>query len=75
MEKIILSTPDIFCEHCVETTQNAARSLPGVLAAVTDLESKRVTVVYEPGQVSLEAIEAALEEEGYPVSERIPAAV
>jgi copper chaperone len=75
MEKIILTTPDIFCEHCVETTQNAARALPGVLAAVTDLDSKQVTVVYEPSQVSLDQIEAALDEEGYPVSERMPASV
>ena len=72
MEKIILTAPDIFCEHCVTTTQEAARKLPGVLAAMTDLESKQVTVVYEPSQVSLEAIEAALDEEGYPVSDRIP---
>ena len=75
MQKIILTTPDIFCDHCVTTTQDAARKLPGVLAAVTDLESKRVTVVYEPAQVSLETIEAALEEEGYPVSERTPVPV
>ena len=75
MEKIVLTTPDIFCEHCVTATQEAARKLPGVLAAVTDMESKHVTVVYEPSQISLEAIEAALEEEGYPVSERTPMAV
>ena len=75
MEKIILTTPDIFCEHCVTTTQDAARKVPGVLAAVTDLERKQVTVVYEPAQVTLEIIEAALEEEGYPVSERVPAAI
>lgn len=70
MEKVILTAPDISCEHCVTWTQKAALSLPGVIEAKTDLETKKVTVVYDPAQVTLEAIEAALEEEGYPISER-----
>ena len=70
MEKVVLTAPDISCEHCVTWTQKAALSLPGVIEAKTDLETKKVTVVYDPSQVTLEAIEAALEEEGYPVSER-----
>ncbi len=70
MEKVVLTAPDISCEHCVTWTQKAALNLPGVIEAKTDLETKKVTVVYDPAQVTLEAIEAALEEEGYPISER-----
>lgn len=70
MAEVTLTAPDISCEHCVNTIKKAVGSLPGVQSVEGDPESKRVRVVYDEGRASLDAIERAMAEEGYPVSGR-----
>ncbi len=67
MEQATLVAPDISCDHCIATIKHAVSALDGVSRVEGDPLTKRVTVEYEPASVALSAIEAAMEEEGYPV--------
>jgi copper chaperone len=64
-EETVLSVPDISCEHCVKTINGALSALQGVQAVETDIPSKTVRLTYHPSQVSLETVEATLNEAGY----------
>lgn len=55
----------MMCQNCVKHASKALNDLPGVTATV-DLESKSATVV---GEVSDDAIRAAITEAGYTVTE------
>lgn len=66
MPRAVLEAPDISCDHCIMTIEKAVTKL-GAQFVSGDPETKIVTLEYDPDSVSLEAIEAAMEEEGYPV--------
>jgi len=66
MPRAVLEAPDISCDHCIMTIQKAVTKL-GAQFVSGDPASKIVTLEYDPASVSLEAIEEAMEEEGYPV--------
>jgi len=68
MDQITLVAPDISCDHCRRTIEAAMTETPGVADASVDVPGKSVTVSYDPGQTSAEAIVARLEEEGYPAT-------
>ena len=55
----------MMCQNCVKHATKALNDLPGVTATV-DLETKSATVT---GEVSDEAIKAAIAEAGYEVTE------
>ena len=63
-----LRAPDINCGHCVMAIKKAVSALPGVSAIEGDPATKQVKVTYDPDVVSIEKIEAAMAEEGYPVA-------
>lgn len=67
IERAPLTAPDISCGHCVATITRALGALDGVSRVETSEATKRVTVEYDPDRVSLDQIEATLDEEGYPV--------
>lgn len=67
-QEITLTAPDISCGHCVSTVQNAVGALEGVDFVQADVDTKRVTVRFDPERVSQARIEAVLEDEGYPVA-------
>ena len=67
VEHVTVTAPDISCGHCVATVKEAVGSLPGVASVEADADTKRVEIDFDPGQVSLDQIEAALDEAGYPV--------
>lgn len=62
-----LRAPDISCEHCVATVKKTARQFPGVQTVDADVDTKIITLTYDPAQVDLAKVEEALEEEGYPI--------
>ena len=64
----VLSVPDISCEHCVKTINGTLGALPGVEAVSTDIPTKSVQLRYDPAQVSMEQIEASLDDAGYTVA-------
>jgi len=66
MPRAVLEAPDISCDHCIMTIEKAVSNL-GAQFVSGDPATKIVTLEYDPDVVSLEAIEAAMEEEGYPV--------
>ncbi len=68
METITMKAPDISCEHCVATVKKTAGQFPGVQSVDADADTKIITLTYDPAQVDLARVEAALDEEGYPVA-------
>jgi len=67
IERATLTAPDISCEHCVATVTKAVGGLTGVSKVEASDQTKQIQVEYNPAHVSLAQIEAALDEEGYPV--------
>jgi copper chaperone len=68
MMQTTLKAEDISCDHCIASIEKAVTKLPGVRLLGGDPAGKQVTVEYDPNLVELRAIEAAMEEEGYPVA-------
>ncbi|HEV2107671.1 MAG TPA: cation transporter [Thermomicrobiales bacterium] len=67
MEKVTLTAPDISCGHCVATINKTLGALDGVQQVEAEESTKQVHVSYDPARVTLAQIEAAMDEEGYPV--------
>jgi len=68
METVTLTAPDISCDHCVATVQNAVGKVEGVKDVSANADSKQVKVTFDTGQTNLGAINSALQEAGYPSS-------
>jgi len=68
LDRVTLIVPDVSCGHCVETVTREVGTLDGVAQVDVDLPTKHVTVTFDPARVSLEQIEATLDEAGYPVA-------
>jgi copper chaperone len=68
IEEIVVTTPDMSCGHCVAAIEGEVGALPGVRSVNADLESKRVTIAFDPSVVAVPQIEATLDEAGYPVA-------
>ena len=67
-QQVTLLTPDISCAHCVATVQETLQEI-GVDQVSADVESKQVSVTFNPDHVTLDRIEAALDDAGYPVQQ------
>ena len=67
MTHVTLEAPDISCEHCIMTIEKAVAKLAGVRFVSGDPDGKQVVVEFDPEVAGLDAIQAAMEEEGYPV--------
>jgi copper chaperone CopZ len=59
--------PAIHCEGCANSIKRSLGKMPGVEQADIDIASKMVSVLYEPSQVTEEAIRTRLEAAGFPV--------
>ena len=68
VQETVLSVPEVSCEHCVKTINGALGQLSGVEAVSTDIPSKSVHLRYDPAQVSMDTIEATLDDAGYTVA-------
>jgi copper chaperone len=68
VQEIVLSVPDVSCQHCVKTINSALGQLPGVEAVSTDIPTKTVHLRYDPDQLPMEKIEATLDDAGYTVA-------
>ena len=71
VQDAVLLVPDVSCQHCVKTIDKALGVLPGVKTVLTDLPTKTVHVQYDPDQVTLNQVEATLDDAGYPVTHRV----
>jgi len=68
IQDTVLSAPDISCEHCVNAINGALKDLPGVETVDTDIPTKTVHLRYDPTKISLEKVEAVLDDVGYTVT-------
>lgn len=68
VDRITVVTPDMSCGHCVQTIESEVGGLSGVESVKADLPTKQVTVAFDPKITSVTAIEAALDDAGYPVA-------
>ncbi len=67
IQEVTLTAPDISCAHCVLTIEETLAELPGISRVAVDIGDKEVQLSYDPNQVSLADIEAAMDDAGYPV--------
>lgn len=67
-QDVTLSVPDVSCEHCVSTINGALGKLAGVESVSTDIPGKTVHLRYDPAQLTLEKVEAVLDDAGYTVA-------
>ena len=68
VQDITLSVPDVSCEHCVKTIDGTLGALAGVETVSTDIPTKTVHLRYDSAQLSLEQIEATLDDVGYTIA-------
>lgn len=68
IQDVVLSVPDVSCQHCVNAINGALGELPGVESVATDIPTKSVHLRYDPVQLSMQQIEATLDDAGYTIS-------
>ena len=62
-----ISVPEIHCDHCKQSIENALNPLPGVDLATVDVPNATVTVEYDQSAISRDDIVKAITEQGYDV--------
>jgi copper chaperone len=67
MSTVTYNIPTIHCMHCTHTIEMELGELPGVQSVKADLESKRVTVTFDPPADDAK-LRALLSEIEYPVA-------
>ena len=67
MEQAVLKVQGMSCGHCVKVVEGALGELPSLSEVKVDLEGASVSFAYNPGETPLEAIKAAITEEGFTV--------
>jgi copper chaperone len=67
MEQKTLNVEGMSCEHCVKAVNKALSGIAGVADIAVSLKDKTASFKYDPALASIEAITAAITEEGYEV--------
>ena len=65
MANVVLKVEGMSCGHCVSSVETAVSSVGA--SGKVNLAEKKVTVEYDESKVSLDAIKAAIEDQGYDV--------
>lgn len=73
MKTVVLSVPDISCEHCERTITGALSPIEGVSDVKVDIPAKQVRVEFAEDKVGVEQMKEVLQEEDYPVESATPA--
>ncbi len=68
MTTVVLTVPDISCEHCARTIREALTPVTGIHRLDVDITAKQVRVTYDETQVATEKMKEILRLEGYPVA-------
>jgi len=68
IEEVTLTAPDISCGHCVLRIREEVGALPGVIGVDANESTKMVDISFDSSKVTLDQIEAALAEAGYPAA-------
>jgi copper chaperone len=67
MATVTLNVPDISCEHCERTINEALAPVAGVRSVRVDIPAKRVQVDYDDSSIDVDKMKAILQDEDYPV--------
>lgn len=62
-----ISVPEVHCGHCVASIEGALSPMAGVESSDVDLDTRTVTVTFDPDAVALTDLVTAIEEQGYDV--------
>ncbi len=62
-----ITVPEIHCDHCKSAIEGALGPLDGVERAEVDIDARTVTVSYDDGIVTRDALVGAIVEQGYDV--------
>lgn len=65
MTNVKLKIEGMSCAHCVSAVTKALKEIPGVADAKVEIGAAEVT--YDPEKATVEAMKAAVAEEGYEV--------
>jgi len=65
MATVVLHVEGMSCNHCVGAVEGALREI-GATGKV-DLAAKKVDISYDESRLTVEAIKAAIEDQGYDV--------
>lgn len=68
MTTVVLTVPDISCEHCARTIREALTPVKGIQRLDVNITAKQVRVTYDETQVATEKMKEILRQEGYPVA-------
>jgi copper chaperone CopZ len=66
MAERTVSIPNISCGHCVKTIERELSELSGVEWVGAEADGRTVTVRWDEGRTSWDAVEALLQEIDYP---------
>jgi copper chaperone len=62
-----IPVPEIHCNHCKHSIEDALAPLHGVRSALVDIDARTVTVEVDEARVDRARIVAVIEEQGYHV--------
>jgi len=65
MSNVTFQVQGMSCNHCVKSIEGALKDVGAV--GKVDLASGKVTVQYEDGKLTVDALKEAIEEQGYDV--------
>jgi copper chaperone len=65
MKEIVLTVPDMSCNHCVSSITSALRGLAGVSEVKVDLAKKAVVVIFEERVINEAQIRQTLDAIGF----------
>jgi len=68
MEKKTLKVTGMSCNHCVNAVNNALSGISGVADVAVSLQDGAVSFNYDPALAPIEAIKAAITEEGFEIA-------
>ncbi|HMK93428.1 MAG TPA: cation transporter [Thermoleophilia bacterium] len=64
---LVLNVPDVSCNHCKMAIEQAVAQVPGVESVDVEVDTKSVNVRIDSSG-DLQAVRAAIEDEGYTVA-------
>lgn len=68
MTSITVSVPTVHCRSCQLNIEESLEELDGVESSAVDLDTKQVTVTFDPSVVDEVTVTATIEDAGYPVT-------
>jgi copper chaperone len=65
---VVLNVPSISCNHCKMAIERAVAAVDGVSRVEVDVVDRSVDVLFDPSRTDLQAVKAAVVEEGYEIA-------